>query len=61
MKAKVNADAVRLLDSLAGRRKALRMSLRAVAEALGPRPANRSARALVTRSERKAGYGDPDR
>ncbi|HEY1852117.1 MAG TPA: helix-turn-helix transcriptional regulator [Candidatus Binataceae bacterium] len=35
MKAKVNADAVRLLDSLAGRRKALRMSLRAVAERSG--------------------------
>ena len=35
MKAKVNADAVRLLDSLAARRKALRMSLRAVAERSG--------------------------
>lgn len=35
MKAKVNADAVRLLDNLAGRRKALRMSLRAVAERSG--------------------------
>ena|SRR5579871_371206 len=35
MNAKVNADAVRLLDNLAGRRKALRMSLRAVAERSG--------------------------